>query len=200
MEQLEKLYQAVKMFEELGLPISLEQKIELAKLENEYIEKQIIPLLEETLQSKVGQMHNSFNLLVTYTPADGLTIKTIERKIVKQPTLFESEKDTSYKSKQGYLRVTFPDGRVVQESIVNKTLIEVVEYAGPNRVQDLNILCGGDNLIRDEIAQDEKRPISLKRLSTGQVIQTNSPTKIKMEQIKYINKKLNLGLIVEHIK
>ena len=37
------------------------------------------------------------------------------------------------------IRVTFPDGRIVQEGRVSNTLIEVIKFAGAQNVRDLNI-------------------------------------------------------------
>ena len=105
-----------------------------------------------------------------------------------------------YKTKNGFLRITFPDGKVVQDQIVVKTYLKAIEYAGPERVQKLGIFCGGDNLIRDAIASDEKRPVSIKELSGGKFIQTNSNTKVKKEHLDYINEQLNLGLVIEMIE
>lgn len=199
MEDLQKMYQAIEMLEQLGLPVSWEQQQALRKKENEYLENNIIPSLKDLLESEVQELRSGFHLLVNYVPEEGLSIKPIEKKkafqVESAPTVRTSNEP--YKAKQGLLKVTFPDGRVVKEKIVLKTLLEVIEYAGADRVQALGIICGNDNLVRDAIAPDEARPISIKRLPSGKYVQTNSATHTKKEQIEYINERLNLGLKVE---
>ena len=45
MEDLKKMYQAIEMLEQLGLSVSLEQKQALRRMENDYLEQNIIPSL-----------------------------------------------------------------------------------------------------------------------------------------------------------
>ena len=200
MEDLKKMYQAIEMLEELGLPVSLEQQFALRQLENDYLEQNIIPAVSDLIQSKVEILKNNFCLLVNYNPEEGVSVKQVEKKtVIKQPAMLRTDGEP-YKTKNGFLRITFPDGKVVQDQIVVKTYLKAIEYAGPERVQKLGLMCGGDNLIRDAIAADEKRPVSIKQLSGGKYIQTNSNTKIKKEHLDYINEQLGLGLIIEMIE
>ena len=55
-----------------------------------------------------------------------------------------NEPSTSARQK---IKVTFPDGRVIQPHKVLESLVEVVKYAGPERVRDLNIIVCADNLV-----------------------------------------------------
>ena len=200
MEDLKKMYQAIQMLEELGLPVSLEQQFAVRQLENDYLEQNIIPAVSDLIQSEVEVLKNSFSLLINYTPEEGLSVKQVERKsVIKQPTILRTDGEP-YKTKNGFLRITFPDGKVVQDQIVVKTYLKAIEYAGPERVQQLGLVCGGDNLIRDAIASDEKRPVSIKQLSGGKYIQTNSNTRVKKEHLDYINEQLGLGLVIEMIE
>ena len=45
------------------------------------------------------------------------------------------------------IEVRFPEGKVIQPNRVYEAVVEVVKYAGPKRVRDLNITVCGDNLI-----------------------------------------------------
>lgn len=98
-------------------------------------------------------------------------------------------------SSRAKIRVTFPNGTVIQENQVYKTLIAVVEYAGIERVRALNIICCGDNMITKRI---NPRYLKVtKPLRDGWYINTCSNTPKKYAQILEINQHFNLGLIVE---
>lgn len=95
------------------------------------------------------------------------------------------------------IKVRFSDGRVIQPSRVLEALIEVVKYAGAERVHNLNIYCCGDNLIL-------KQPSSLyekacKDVGDGWLCNTYTDTNRKYEQIRTISEQLNLGLEVEFV-
>lgn len=106
----------------------------------------------------------------------------------------ELEDKTSTSSRQT-IKVTFPDGRVIQHTRVLKTLIEVVKYAGAENVRKLNIICCADNLILKNPAPRYVQPS--KPVSDGWLCNTCSGTPTKYEQILQINKELGLGLKVE---
>lgn len=95
------------------------------------------------------------------------------------------------------IRVTFPDGHVIQPAKVLEALLEVVKFAGAERVRDLNIICCGDNLILKNPAPRYKKPC--KDVGEGWLCNTCSGTDVKFAQINEINDKLELGLSVEII-
>lgn len=95
------------------------------------------------------------------------------------------------------IRVTFPDGHVIQPAKVLEALLEVVKFAGAERVRDLNIICCGDNLILKNPAPRYKKPC--KDVGEGWLCNTRSGTDVKFAQINEINDKLELGLSVEII-
>jgi hypothetical protein len=95
------------------------------------------------------------------------------------------------------IRVTFPDGRIIQEGRVSNTLIEVVRFAGAINVRDLNIYINNDNLITNKITPTYE--ISLKPVGDDLFVHTNSTTQTKFAQIQHISDELNLGLNIELI-
>jgi len=105
-----------------------------------------------------------------------------------------SEQETSSRTK---IRVTFPDGTIIHENLVYKTLIAVVEFAGIERVRTLNIICCGDNLITKRVNPRYKK--ATKSLRDGWYINTCSSTPSKYAQILEINQRFQLGLIVEQV-
>ena len=195
MEDLKKMYQAIEMLEQLGLPVSLEQKQALRRMENDYLEQNIIPSLEELIKSEVEDLKYGFHLLVTYQPEEGLSIKQIEKKTVAPAS---SDIDNQDRKVRNYIRVTYPDGKVTEDNKVWKTLVAVIEYAGPARVEALNIMCGPLNIIQNDPNAFGKFS-SPKELSTGQYVDAYSDTKTKFRHLNEINSRLQLGLKLEQI-
>ncbi len=105
--------------------------------------------------------------------------------VLPNPTLSTREK----------VKVTFPNGRVIQYAKVLQTLIDVIEYAGTEKVKELNIPINRSNLITDTVTPPYE--ISLKPLSNGMYVHTNSSTQTKFAQIQQISNDLHRGLIVE---
>ncbi|MBO7073861.1 MAG: hypothetical protein J6W12_03025 [Bacteroidales bacterium] len=97
--------------------------------------------------------------------------------------------------KREKIRVVFPDGRCIQPTKVLEALIEVVKYAGVERVHSLNIICCADNLILKNPAPRYINPS--KPVGDGWLCNTCSDTRTKYDQIRFISEKLNLGLEVE---
>lgn len=106
----------------------------------------------------------------------------------------ENEPSTSTRQK---IKVTFPDGRTIQPNKVLETLVEVVKYAGPERVRDLGIIVCADNLVLKNPKPRYEKPC--KPVGNGWLVNTCSDTPTKYEQIKQISKALNLDLGIEII-
>ena len=96
------------------------------------------------------------------------------------------------------IKVQYPDGRVIQPTKVLEALVDVVKYAGAERVRSLNIICCGDNLILKSPTPRYENPC--KPVGEGWLCNTCSGTPTKYEQIKEISDRLDLGLIVELIR
>ena len=181
MEKLQKAYEVVKMLKSLGLPISSEQMKGIAKMERDYLREEVIPLLEGELQPLVEMMKTKFQLEVTYTADAGLNINIIDR-IPKQETLFQVEGD-SKRQRKYYIRVVFPDKHVSSNKVVWETLMDVIRYAGPEKVQQLGIHVMGVNLVSNELLENERYRVGQKEIKPGLYVCTYSSTDTKIEQI-----------------
>lgn len=95
----------------------------------------------------------------------------------------------------GKLKVSFPNGRTIKPNKALDALIEVVIYAGVERVHALNIICCGTNLILKNPPPRYKN--SCKPIGNNWFCNTCSNTKTKYKQIKTISDSLHLGLIIE---
>ena len=90
--------------------------------------------------------------------------------------------------------VQFPDGHISNHARVMQTLVDVVIFAGPERVRDLNIIVCGDNLVTSNLNPTYTK--AYKEVGDGLYVNTASDTKRKYQQIMEINEALDLDLIV----
>ena len=197
MEKLQKAYEAIEILKSLGLPVSSEQMKGIAKMEREYLSEEVIPLLEGELLPLVEKMRSRFQLDVTYSAEAGLDVSLIDR-IPKQETLFQGDIEPRRQRKY-IIRVTFPDKHVSCNKMVWETLMDVVRYAGPENVQNLEIIVMGENFVSNKLLENERYRVGQKEVKPGLYVNTYSSTDTKYEQIKKINRSLNLGLIVEKV-
>lgn len=103
--------------------------------------------------------------------------------------------DNPNESGRPKIKVSFPDGRIIQPNKVLETIVEVVKYAGPERVRELNIIVCGDNLV---LKNPKPRYIkACKPVGNTWLVNTCSSTPSKYEQITFISEQLNLGVTAE---
>lgn len=101
------------------------------------------------------------------------------------------------KKKQFILRVTLPDGEVIEERVVAKTLVKVVEYAGVQKVQDMGIMINNVNLVSNVIVPTYSR--SQKYVGDDLYVMTCSDTDAKQRIIEQISDVLGLNLSVAKV-
>ncbi len=196
MEDLKQAYAAIEMLEKLGLPVSKEQKDAVEKMERKCLMNEVIPHIQQEMQNMVEGFLNEFYIYVSYSKDNAVKLTLVDHSSTKEE---DFTKSTSSKIRKFIIRVVFPDGRSICHKQVLNTLIDVVEFAGPENVMNLEIPSVTGNLISTEIVDHPVYSRSQKRLSTGHYIQTNSGTDRKFAQINTINKQLNLGLQVEKV-
>ena len=195
MEKLQKAYQAIDLFKSIDMPISSEQWIILSRMEKDYLREEVIPLMEQEILSLVGPMRNRFELQVTYNREDGLDITLVDKPRV-QTQMFSSDQVVR-RQKKYLIRVVFPDNHVSCNKMVWETLMDVIRFAGPERVQCLGITIMGGNLVSRELHENERYRVGQKEIEPGLYVCTYSSTDTKYDQIRLINRQLNLGLKIE---
>lgn len=198
MEKLDKLYEAIDLLKSLELPISIEQEKAIAKMEQQYLEEEVIPQITKEMNPIVEQLHNKFKLSVNYNLSTGLDIQVVDNKPV-QTSIFNDSETSSKRQRKYIIRVIFPDNHVSCSRMVWETLVDVVRYAGAKRVQSLNIFMMGDNLVSSELHSNERYRVGQKEVEPGLYVCTYSSTDTKYEQIRKINKEFDLGLTIEKV-
>lgn len=198
MEKLDKAYEAIAVLKELGLPVSAEQVKAIAIMEKQYLHEEVIPQVTKEISPLVEQMHNKFCLEVSYNKDAGLDIQIIEKKPT-QENFFHSSTEQPKRQRKYIIRVVFPDNQVSCSRMVWETLVDVVRYAGAKNVVNLGIYIMGDNLVSSELNSNERYRVGQKEVEPGLYVCTYSSTDTKYDQIRRINRDLNLGLKIEKV-
>ena len=133
----------------------------------------IIKQISDTLQ---------LNLIVDFISIDG------------SDTEPDPVSSSSYRQK---IKVTFPTGKVICHTTVSDSFVEVIRYAGAEKVRNLKINIAGDNLIIDKKNINPKYKISIKQVDDNWYCLTNISTEKKAEILKLISGKLNLSLTID---
>ena len=105
--------------------------------------------------------------------------------------IIEAEESNDLSTRQK-IEVRFPDGKVIQPNRVYEAVVEVVKYAGAERVRDLNIITCGDNLVLKNPRPRYAK--ACKSVGNGWLVNTCSDTHRKYEQICHISETLHLGI------
>ena len=92
------------------------------------------------------------------------------------------------------LIVSFPDGTVIHSEKAAETLARTINRIGPKKVAELLVPADGGYLVSREGSLTF--PESNYPLDDGFVLITHSSTNAKIDKLKLISKKLNLGLVI----
>ena len=130
-------------------------------------------------------------VIQAYINGDTSVITREEEKIQEEP---QKKRASRY-----IIRVKYPDGRVFESNLVWETLVDVIKYAGPEKVEQLNILCMGDNLVSSRLNENTTYRSAQKEIGRGLYVCTYSSTDVKFKQIVRINLECKLGLEVEKV-
>ena len=109
------------------------------------------------------------------------------------------EEEQRTNSSRYIIRVKYPNGSVFSSDLVWETLVDVVNYAGPERVRQLNMVYLGDNLVTPRLNDNPQYRRAQKRVGRGLYVSTCSSTDVKYKQIERINEELRLGLKLEKV-
>lgn len=110
------------------------------------------------------------------------------------PTEYVQQPSNSNRQK---IKVTLPDGKVICHTTVLDTFIEVIRYAGVEKVRNLCINAIGNNLIVTKEQINPKYSVSTKLVEGNWYCTTNISTQRKAEILKQISDDLELNYEVE---
>lgn len=107
----------------------------------------------------------------------------------------EQSTEDKKKEKSELLRVTFPNGKVIQHKKVVDTFLEVIENNYPDLIHELNILHANVNLVTKE--RSEQYSFAQREIIDGWLVFTNINTRKKREDLIKISNELELGLKID---
>ena len=195
MTRKEELYQILELIRKYNLPLSpilefaIKEKIE-EQLSNEQIETtNNVRKIDHDVITQTYKNGTNDN----YDTSEDFLSKEEEKRV-------EVEERKQHKRTSRYvIRVKYPDGRVFDSNLVWETLVDVIKYAGPKKVEKLNILCMGDNLVSTRLNDNPLYRSAQKEIGGGLYVCTYSSTDIKLKQIVRINMDCHLGLKIEKV-
>lgn len=206
MTKLEQLYNSIQNLKELGVKLPDKLIEETNRVEEDIIQKEVIPALSKAIDPIINQIQRELLLVVEYVPDEPLQVKMTRKRSFKfqeeeklETKRKEFKKEKSYtltphtKSKWTNLLVIFPDGSEITNRFAYQTLCDTIEKVGAEKVAKLNIRQSGIDLVsktEDDFYQQHK-------IKNDWLVLTHSSTKGKKSHIEEISKRLNLNLKVK---
>ena len=218
MTKLEKLYSIIENSREVGVKLSKDVLQQVEELEEGIIKEEILPALGNDIAPRLEPIKRDLVLVVEYHPGEPISValsrktkiseimgaKTLTPrsstpvKSEEEPTEVEPHEPTKHiENTTKGMRVTFPDGRTIQPNKVGDALVEVVRYAGAEKVRALNIEVCEDNLVLP--SPHPKYVVASKPLGDGWYVNISGDTARRYEHMCQISDRLQLGLKVDLI-
>lgn len=212
MTKLKELYAAINTLKSAGLNLGDDLLKQTSELEEEIIKKEILPVLTETIEPALSQVQRELILVVDYVPNEPLSVRISRKRnfgvdmidakeILPDPQVEHNvgtiKRNGIKKSPRTNLRVTFPNGKMVENRFALDTLKEVIQMVGVDKVRDLNIIQCGVPLISNTL--DNAYASSQKDIANGWYLMTLSSTITKKQQLDKVSEAYNLGLTIEVI-
>ena len=196
-----------------GLPVTADLEQKANELEEEIIQKEILPMLTKTIEPALKPVQRELVLVVDYVPGQPLSVHLSRKRnftanlqdakeIVLDPEVSHSSHEQHAEIHRGAItkmQVKFPDGSV----ITGKTAVEVlyrfvtrVGVAEVRRVVEQHKLkfCKVPVISN---RRDDKYGKAQKDLGNGWLLMTHSNNPMKKEFIEKVSKYLNLGVEVD---
>lgn len=130
MTKLQKLYSTIQNLKELGLELGNDLLKQTSELEQEIIKKEILPVVSEKIEPIINQIQRELVLVVDYVPNEPLSVRISRKRnfteqmetieIIPDPKIEHNigtiKRNSPSKSAKTNLRVTLPNGKVIEES------------------------------------------------------------------------------------
>ena len=195
---LDELYFALDILKQAGISPESSQLQTIEDLEDEFINEKVIPLIRETISSKIKEIKRPLTIEINYHPEeDDLQISILRQEDVVvsssdelssilggslQQSFVQTEKSTKKR-----LIVEFPDGTIFESNKAKEVLAKTIEKFGVERVRSLNLQMNYYPLVSDKL--HEKYANAQVEVG-GYYLMTNCSTKAKKRLIENIAKQL----------
>lgn len=222
MSRLSKLYDAMQTLRNEGLALD-DIENQVSQLEEEIIQKEILPIVTESIAPALKDVQREFVLVVDYKPNEPISVHLSRRRnimdaiddakvITPDASVEHKVNNTPRKKKQDIaprtaIKVTMPDGVILQESNAAMTLVETIRRIGVERVRQVCEQSEGKLLRPNKVllvsnTVDKKYETSQKPIKSNGIewfVMTCSDTPRKKRQIEEIAKVLRMHIDVEII-
>lgn len=212
MSTLSELYITMENLRKLNLPIDERLKQEAAKLEEDLIRTEILPTLTEKIEPALAQVQRELVLVVDYLPGTPLKVSLSRKRniadvlpdaveIKPDPIVEHTEKKRRGKkvvlNPRSRLRITMPDGSIIEERTAWKSLHKFVLKVGVDKVRAVGLIANKIPLVSNTI--DKKYQTAQKPLGNGWLLMTCSDTITKRKQILTIASHIGIEVKVDII-
>ena len=211
MSRLSDLYKAMETLRKEGVSTEdLEQKV--GSLEEDIIKKEILPVVTQTIEPALKQVQRELVLVVNYHPGEPISVslsrkaniaELIDAKLLEQDPQVEHRDGTKRRNpvehinEKSVLRVTFPDGTVIEDKKAKMTFTKTIQKLGLMRVRNLGIAFCGVPIVSNTL--DKKYGKTQVPVEGGLYVMTHSSTHDKKKMLDKIAIRLGVKLKVEEI-
>ena len=188
----------------------LEQKV--GSLEEDIIKKEILPVVTQTIEPALKQVQRELVLVVNYHPGEPISVslsrkaniaELLDAKLLEQDPQVEHRDGTKRRNpvehinEKSVLRVTFPDGTVIEDKKAKMTFTKTIQKLGLMRVRNLGIAFCGVPIVSNTL--DKKYGKTQVPVEGGLYVMTHSSTRDKKKMLDKISTRLGIKLKVEEI-
>lgn len=212
MTKLEKLYSIIENSREVGVKLSKDVLQQVEELEEGIIKEEILPALGNDIAPRLEPIKRDLVLVVEYHPGNPISVslsrktniaELIDAKLLEQDPQVEHRdgakrrKPVERVNPKTILRVTFPDGTVIEDSKAKITFTKTIQKIGLMRVRNLGIAFCGVPIVSNTL--DKKYGRAQVPVEGGLYVMTHSSTHDKKKQLDKIAKELGINLVIEEI-
>ena len=212
MTKLEKLYSIIENSREVGVKLSKDVLQQVEELEEGIIKEEILPALGNDIAPRLKPIKRDLVLVVEYHPGNPISVslsrktniaELIDAKLLEQDPQVEHRdgvkrrKPVERVNPKTILRVTFPDGAVIEDSKAKITFTKTIQKIGLMRVRNLGIAFCGVPIVSNTL--DKKYGRAQVLVEGGLYVMTHSSTHDKKKQLDKIAKELGINLVIEEI-
>lgn len=210
MSKLSKLYELRRLSQEFGMEWTEKQERQLEAEEEHLIKNEVLPVVSKSIEPALSQVERELVLVVDYVPGTPLKVSLSRKRnlfdaledvveIKPDPEVEHTEKKKGGKkvvtNPRTRLRITMPDGLIIEERTAGQSLQKFILRVGVERVRAVGLIANKIPLVSNTV--DKKYKTAQKPLGNGWLLMTCSDTATKRKQILAIAEALGLSINVE---
>lgn len=212
MTKLEKLYSIIENSRDVGVKLNKDVLQQVEELEEGIIKEEILPALGSDIAPRLKPIKRDLVLVVEYHPGEPISVslsrkaniaELIDAKLLERDPQVEHKDGTKRRkpveriNEKTILRVTFPDGEVIEDKKAKITFTKTIQKIGLMRVRNLGIAFCGVPIVSNTL--DKKYGNAQVPVENGLYVMTHSSTHDKKKQLDKMAKELGIKLKVEEI-